>query len=75
MNSNKVNEIAVDLTIVVGKSEIEFGELKDLKRDSVVPIAALADEMFILKAGNRNHAKGVVEEVDGQLQFTIKELL
>lgn len=75
-NSNdKVKDINVGLTVEVGKTTLTIGELQSLQEGSILPINSLGDEQFLLKVGHRAFAKGIVEEVEEQLKFTIKEIL
>jgi len=72
---NAVYDIIVDVTAVLGTSEMQVSQILKLGRGAVVELDRLVGEAVDLKAENQLVARGEVVVIDDRLGVTITEII
>ena len=69
-----INSVTVELSVRVGRSKMTVGEIEKLNVDSIIELNANLDCLELL-AGDQVIAKGHLHDVDGEIKFTVNELI
>lgn len=63
---NALSRVPVEITISVGRAHPTVAELLALKRDAVLPLDRMVDDLVELYAGDRLIARGQLQEMEGE---------